>query len=62
MAISDRGLGSPNMSDNKKKAIQSAGGKASGTSSKSTSTSTNKSNFANDRKRASDEGRIGGSH
>jgi general stress protein YciG len=45
---SDRGLGSPNMSESKKRKIQSAGGSASG------------GNFKNDRAKASRAGRAGG--
>jgi general stress protein YciG len=45
---SDRGLGSPNMSDAKKHEIQSKGGQASG------------GNFKNDRSKASRAGREGG--
>jgi general stress protein YciG len=46
---STRGLGSPNMSEEEKHKIQSAGGSASG------------GNFKNDRKKASRAGREGGS-
>jgi general stress protein YciG len=45
---SDRGLGSPNMSEQKKHEIQSKGGQASG------------GNFKNDRTKASRAGREGG--
>lgn len=49
MATENRGLGSPNMDERKKREIQSKGGQASG------------GNFKNDRERAREAGRKGGS-